>query len=469
MFNDAIVAISTPSGEGGIGIVRLSGKNVIARVEELFQSSNKGKTLSTVPSHTVHYGYIYPDQKGKGEILDQALVTIMRAPHTYTGEDIVEISCHGGTIPVKKILEACLKKGLRLADPGEFTKRAFLNGRIDLIQAEAVCDIIRAKTELSLSSATKQLKGSLSNKVNSIWQKIFDLTAHLEALLDFAQEDIPQLNSAEMLKNIDLILAQIEDLIATTFTGKILSNGLKTTFIGKPNVGKSSLLNALLEDEQVIVSSTPGTTRDAIEKEINISGLLVKITDTAGIKSSGQNEIEEKSIKQSKKSIQSADLILLVLDSSGNLTKEDFSILSELSLPSLEKKIIVVANKCDLKQKFTEEKIKSLFSFSPPIIKTSATRLIGINKLKELIYSLFINENIAVRENTCITNIRHKNILLQTKKFIILARDSIIQEQSEEFISMDMRNALNSLGELTGKNVSADLLEKIFSTFCIGK
>ncbi len=468
MFNDAIAAISTPPGEGGIGIVRLSGKSVISRVEEIFKSC-KEKSLSTVPSHTVHYGYIYPDQKGKGNAIDQTLVTIMRAPHTYTGEDIVEISCHGGNIPLRKILEACLKKGLRLAQPGEFTKRAFLNGRIDLIQAEAVCDIIRAKTELALSSAIKQLKGNLSIRINPLWQKIFDLVSHLEATLDFTDEDIPQINTGEMLKKIDFILTQIQDLINTSSTGEILSNGLKATFIGKPNVGKSSLLNAILQNEQAIVSSTPGTTRDLIEKEINISGLLVKITDTAGIKTSGQNDIEEKSITQSKKAISSADLILFVLDYSQNLTKEDFSIISALAQHSRDKKIIVILNKSDLKQKLVEEKIKKLFSFSPLIIKTSATRLTGIKELQQLIHSLYIKGDINVGEKTLVTNIRHKNILLLTEKSLNLARASLNLGQSEEFISMDLRNALNSLGELTGKNASPDLLDKIFSTFCIGK
>ena len=468
MFTDAIAAISTPPGEGGIGIVRLSGKNVISRVEEIFKSC-KGKSLSTVPSHTVHYGYIYPDQKRKGEAIDQTLVTIMRAPHTYTGEDIVEISCHGGTIPLKKILEACLKKGLRLAQPGEFTKRAFLSGRIDLIQAEAVCDIIRAKTDLALSSAIKQLQGNLSIRINPLWQKIFDLVSHLEATLDFTDEDIPQIDTGEMLKKLDYVLTQIKDLINTCSVGEILSNGLKATFIGKPNVGKSSLLNAILQNERVIVSSTPGTTRDLIEKEINISGLLVTITDTAGIKTSVQNDIEEKSIEQSKKSLSSADLALFVLDSSQNLTKEDLSIISELSRHSRDKKILVILNKSDLKQKLIEEKIKKLFSFSPLFIKTSATRIAGIKELQELIYSLYIKGDIAAGEKPFVTNIRHKNILQQTEKSLKLARDSLTQGQSEEFISMDLRNALNSLGELTGKNASTDLLEKIFSTFCIGK
>lgn len=469
MINDSIAAISTPLGEGGIGIVRLSGEKAIDIVEKIFKSQN-GKSLKNVPSHTVHYGYIFAPQKGKGKLLDEVLVTIMRTPHTYTGENVVEISCHGGNIPVRKVLEACLKKGARLSEPGEFTKRAFLNGRIDLTQAEAVCDIIRAKTEVSFSCAIKQLKGNLSGKINQIWKDLLDLVSSLEASLDFSEEELSLLSREEILKKIDIILLQIQNLLNTASSGKILREGLKTVIVGKPNVGKSSLLNALLKEERVIVTPIPGTTRDVISELINIAGLPVTIMDTAGIRHHSQNEIEKRGAKERKKVIGLADLILFVVDLSQSLDKEDLSIASELSLLNHSKKVLIVANKCDLEQKISEEKMKTLSSsFKTPIIKISATKLTGIKELEKNIYHLFINGKINISEDVLITNIRHKNILLKAEEFMKIAKKSVKMRQSEEFISLDLRNALNLIGEIIGKSFTDDLLEKIFSNFCIGK
>ncbi len=469
MMHDSIAAISTPPGVGGIGIVRLSGDDVIDIVEKIFEPRN-GKSLHTVPSHTVHYGYIYAHQKGKGELLDEVLVTIMRAPHSYTGETVVEISCHGGNIPVRQILESCLKKGSRLAEPGEFTKRAFLNGRIDLIQAEAVCDIIRAKTEMSLSCAIKQLKGDLSFKINQIWQEILDLISYLEASLDFAEEEITLLSREEVLKKIDIILLQIHTLIKTSSYGKILREGIRVVIAGKPNVGKSSLLNALLNEYRAIVTPIPGTTRDVIEESINISGLPVRITDSAGIRNYPRDEIEKMGVQQTKKAIALADLILFVIDLSQALDRNDFSLAVELSLFNPHKKILLVANKCDLEQKITNNEIESLFSsFMPPLIKTSATQVNGIKELEKHIYQLFINGKINISNDVLVTNIRHKNILTKAADFIDKAKESTRIGQSEEFICLDLRNALNIIGEIIGKSVTENLLEKIFSNFCIGK
>ncbi len=459
--NDTITAISTAPGEGGIGIVRLSGKNAVPIAGRIFKPKNNRK-ISRKDTFTVRYGHVHRN----GTRIDEALLTVMLKPKTYTREDIVEISCHGGITPLRNTLQLCIENGARLARPGEFTQRAFLNGRIDLAQAEAVVNIIRSKTDTALKCAMRQLDGKLSKTVNNIREKIIDTLANIEASLDYPEDDVEFFSRKALLKNVYEISKKIEELLKTTETGKIIKEGLVTVLVGKPNVGKSSILNALLQEEKAIVTSIPGTTRDIVEDTINISGIPVKIMDTAGIRHT-KNEIEIIGVQRSRKSLKTADLVLFVIDLSTKISKEDKLIAEDIK----DQKVIIVANKNDLKQKTTETAIKKLFPPKKriPLIKISATRRKGIKPLEKLIYHKFIKDDLNISDTVIVTDLRHKNALQNAKESINKSIETIQKKSSGEFTALDLRQALDHLGEIVGQTTTEDILDRVFSKFCVGK
>lgn len=456
MLEDTIAAISTPIGEGGLGIVRISGPRAFSVANKIFSSK-----VSRLPSHTVHHGYII-DPRSK-ERIDEVMLSIFKKPKSFTAEDIIEISGHGGVVPLRRILEVCLSTGARLAEPGEFTKRAFLNERIDLAQAEAVVDIIRAKTEMGLKVALHQLDGELSSKIEGLRRELIHLSAHLEAAIDFPEEDIERLKSPQMLLRARKVLKEVRKLLEGAQGGKVLREGIKTVIIGRPNVGKSSLLNALLKEKRAIVTPIPGTTRDIIEEIINIKGIPLKIIDTAGLTTAG-GPIEKESINRTRRSLEAADLVLLVMDAATYLSKEDYGIMEDVK----DKKVIVVINKTDLPEVIEVNEIRKILH-DKRIIKVSATKKTGLERLEKMIIDLIFEGGVAPSDRTLVTNIRHKDALERTKRSLENMIESIEKDMSAEFISLDLRAALDSLGEITGKTVTEDILDEIFSQFCIGK
>lgn len=454
---DTIAAISTPSGESGISIVRLSGKDAVKIAKKIFKP-RKEKNLEEAASFSTHFGFVV-DPKRK-EIIDEVIVSVMRAPATYTREDIVEINCHGGPVPVRRTLELLLNYGARLAEPGEFTKRAFLNGRIDLAQAEAVIDVIKAKTDEGLKAAVSQLKGDLSKKMYGIASALTEACVMIEANIEFPEEEIETTDLQGVKKNLLKVLSEINGLIATAESGKIIREGVKTAIVGKPNVGKSSLLNELLEEERAIVTHIPGTTRDIIEESINIGGVAFVLTDTAGIRAS-KDFVEKKGIERSLKSLEEADLLLVMFDGSTELTKED----TEIIKMAKGKKCIFVVNKTDLKQKIDAE--TSLQGKDPAEI--SITKKRGLEKLKNKMVAAVMKKGVTGKENIIITNTRHKDRLQKAGEAIERAVASIDKGMSEEFTAVDVREALDHIGEITGRVSTEDILNKIFAEFCIGK
>lgn len=460
MIEDTIAAISTPPGTGGIGIIRLSGKDVFSIVNPIFRGK-KNQDLSKVRSHTIHYGYIIDKESKK--TIDEVLVMVMKAPNTYTKEDIVEINCHGGIVSVRKVLEQVLKMGARLAEPGEFTKRAFLNGRIDLSQAEAVIDIIEAKTDMSLSTAMDQLEGSLSHRIGEIREELLEIMAHIEAAIDYPEYDIEELGYDRVRKRIEEIRANIHRLLDTADSGKILREGVKTAIVGKPNVGKSSLLNALLREQRAIVTNIPGTTRDVLEEYINISGVPFKLIDTAGIRET-EDVVEQIGVNRSKEIIESADLIIMILDLSTSLTEEDMYIMNLIE----NKKKLVLLNKTDLPAKLDKNEIYNRFTQNE-ILEISAKNREDIERLEEILKEMFMTGKINMEESIMITNLRHKDALIKADECLKDALSTIDMEMPEDCLSIDLTNAYKYLGEITGESVQDDLIQKIFSQFCLGK
>lgn len=460
MTEDTIVAISTTLGESGIGIVRLSGKEAIMIADKIFKAKSN-KSLSAVPTFSVHYGYII--DKTNGNVIDEVIVNVMKAPRTYTREDVVEINCHGGIIPLKKVLQLCISAGARLALPGEFTKRAFLNGRIDLAEAEAVIDIIKSKTNESLKAAVLQLKGKLSKEINRISEELKKICSQVEANIEFPEEEVETTDMEKVKNSLNNILQKINDLTDSYEEGRILREGIKTAIIGKPNVGKSSLLNELLEEERAIVTHVPGTTRDIIEESLNIEGIPFIIVDTAGIRHS-TDFIEKKGIERAFQSIEEADLILFMVDNSTDLSEEDYRIIEEIR----NKNVIVVINKIDLPARLNEKKLNNLF-LKEKKVKTSLTALTGIKELRKEMFNAVLKKGGKDTSEVLITNIRHKDLLLKAANSINSAIISIHNNMSEEFITVDLREALDFIGEITGRVSTEDILNKIFSEFCIGK
>ena len=454
--NDTIAAVSTSPGEAGIGIVRLSGGEALAIASRIFVSKN-GRGPRDFETYSVHLGKV---MDGKDPV-DEVLLTVMKAPKSYTREDVVEISCHGGILIIKKILELCLKNGARPASPGEFTKRAFLNGRIDLSQAEAVCDLIKAKTDVSLSCALSQLTGALSRLVNRQKNALADIMAGVEAGIDYAEDDIPPSPPAELAVKIEGIKNEISGIISTFRSGKIFREGLRAAIIGRPNVGKSSLLNLLVGEDRAIVTEFPGTTRDVIEETVNINGIPLILTDTAGIRKHTADFIEKLGIERSYDAIKSAGLILFMLDASSGPNEEDSRIAGLIG----GKKTIFVLNKCDLGVKTGG----SLFGRGDsPTVKISALKNEGVEELKKTIYDMFIEKGATAGE-FILTSARHKALLEEAAGSLEKALAAARKGMSEEFTAVDLRVALDRLGEITGEVTTEDILGRIFSGFCVGK
>ena len=460
MFNDTIAAISTAVGEGGIGIIRVSGKEAYPLVDNIFRSTAVDK-LSDCASHTINYGYIVDPVTG--EKIDQVLVSVMRAPKTFTGEDIVEINCHGGIVPLQKVLQLTLLAGARLAEPGEFSKRAFLNGKIDLAQAESIIDLIRAKTDLVLKVAMGQLKGDLSEKVNKIRAELLELLAYIEADIDFPEEDVDTLTFTEIAEKSQVIYKDVISLIKSSETGKILKEGLKTVIVGKPNVGKSSLLNALLREKRAIVTEIPGTTRDVIEELLNLGGMPLKIVDTAGIRET-EDLVEKIGVEKSKELFNQADLILFLIDAQLGFTKEDEKIATMIK----DQKIIVIVNKMDLVSDLKRLELPSYLD-AKKVLKLSVAKLEGIEQLEEAIKEMFFEGQVQISDHNLVINVRHKDILNKVEIHLKGAIKSLEMGMPADCLTIDLKGAWELLGEITGDTVGEDIIHKIFSQFCIGK
>ncbi|WHH57253.1 tRNA uridine-5-carboxymethylaminomethyl(34) synthesis GTPase MnmE [Petroclostridium sp. X23] len=459
-LEDTIAAISTPPGIGGIAIIRVSGKDAVNIVERIFRS-HKNKKLVDVKSHTIHYGFIIDLEKK--QTIDEVLVSVMKKPHTFTKEDIVEINCHGGVISTKRILEEVIYAGARIADAGEFTKRAFLNGRIDLVQAEAIIDIINSKTNVGLQSAVDQLEGSLSSRIFDIRSKMLRIAAHLQAAVDFPEDDIEELSEENLIAFLKNIKDEMKNLLETADMGKIIRDGLSTVIIGKPNVGKSSLLNNLLKENRAIVTEVPGTTRDIIEEYINLKGIPLKVIDTAGIRET-DDIVERIGVEKSREFINKADLVILILDGSEIINENDKKIIDLVK----NKKLIVLVNKVDLDIRIDMEYIRNLFE-GHPIINVSAKKGIGVQELENTIHHLFMSGNININSDVMITNVRHKDSLVRAKKSISECIEAIDNGMPLDMIFIDLSNAIESLGEIIGFTVSEEIVDQIFREFCLGK
>jgi tRNA modification GTPase len=456
---ETIAAISTPFGESGIGIVRISGSLAEPLVQRLFKPK---KDHSYLISHQFNYGEILDPQKGTP--VDEVLVVLMKSPKTYTREDIVEIHCHGGYFVLQKVLELVLQQGARLAQPGEFTKRAFLNGRIDLTQAEAVIDLIKAKTTVGLEIAHQQLRGALHREMASIKEHLIDHLALIEAHIDFPEEEMEPIALVEMTKDLAVIIHKIEEWIASYEEGRVFREGISCAIVGKTNVGKSSLLNVLLKEDRAIVTPIPGTTRDVIEEVLSIHGIPVRLIDTAGLRKA-LDSIEKEGVRRAKERIADSDLILLMVDGSRELNMEDMGIFEEIEV----KKKVVVLNKNDLPLKIELEKIKKRFH-QDPVVSISALKNEGIDSLKEAIYTSLVHRDVRITpEHLILANIRHKAALIQVKDDLSNALKGLEEESSFEFIAFELRLALEALGEMVGDTTTEEVLNRIFEQFCIGK
>lgn len=458
MNQDTIAAISTSLSPAGIGIIRVSGQSSIQIVDACFKAKSN-KSLELVDSHTIHYGFIMDGE----HILDEVLVSLMKGPNSFTREDIVEVNCHGGIIVLEKVLDLLIRSGARLAEPGEFTKRAFLNGRIDLSQAEAIMDIINAKSDLSLEASMSHLKGRLKLSVESIKEKVIKIIAHVEASIDYPEYDIEELSDDMLLDQLDTISKDLQALRNSYDQGKIVREGIKTAIVGKPNVGKSSLLNALLNEQKAIVTDVPGTTRDVIEAYMSIHGVPLNIIDTAGIRDT-DDYVESIGVNKSKNLINEAELIIFMADASSHLTEEDYQIMELVK----DKKVIVLLNKIDVDKKITLEHIVNIIP-KASIIETSVKMYQGIKSLEDKIKDLFSLGRIDFNDQVYVTNIRHKKALEDA----LDATDKVIEAVNtgipSDFYAIDLKNIYESIGELTGDTVSEDLLKTLFSEFCLGK
>lgn len=457
-IDDTIAAIATAPGEGGIGIIRISGDKSLQVAQSIFKSKS-GKMIKDYNTRTLIYGKIVDGEK----VIDEALVAYMKGPNSYTAEDVIEINCHGGFISVKKILELILSKGVRLADAGEFTKRAFLNGRIDLSQAEAIIDVIKSKTDMAHEVAQNQLEGSLAKKIKDLRMNVTEVLAHLEVSIDFAEEDVEEITYQTLEEKAIELRNEIKKLYDNAESGKILRDGLKTVIVGKPNVGKSSLLNSILGENRAIVTDIAGTTRDVIEEFVNIKGIPLKIVDTAGIRET-EDIVEKIGVEKSRESFSTADLVIMVLDASRKLSEEDMEILENLK----NKKTIVLLNKMDLEPKIELEKVKE-FVNSEDIIEISALKHQGIEQLQDKIESMVYHGSVKNSSNLMITNSRHKDALFKAYESINDAINAIEQRMPYDFIEVDFKNIWDYLGYINGDTVREDLLDTIFANFCIGK
>ncbi len=464
--DDTIAAIITPIGEGGISVLRLSGSRAI----EIAGLGFHGKQpLAVAESHTVHYGTY---KNSEGELLDEVLATVFKNPHSYTGEDTVEISCHGSILVTQKILESLIQFGARMAEPGEFTKRAFLNGKMDLTQAEAVADLIKTSSDQSHKASLLQLKGSTSKAIHSIKDKLLNICSLVELELDFSEEGLQFIERKEIENRIQSAIDEINSLISSYNQGRVIRDGVKVVIYGKPNVGKSSLMNALLDQERAIVTHISGTTRDTIEESIHINGILYRLVDTAGIRDT-DDIIEQEGINRTRLEIQEADVIIHLLDASTiNLNEFNNEQESLIKLTGKDKQLLIVLNKIDLVPGGIDHLLtESVASNSYQVpIGISAKKRIGLDLLKNTLHSLTVNNELATQEGTVtITNLRHKDLLVTTCTALLNSLQSVRDSMSGEFIASDVRTALNSLGEITGEVTTDDILNNIFANFCIGK
>ena len=458
MNHDTIAAIATAMTSSGIGIIRISGEEAFYIISKIFRPKNKEKNIMEQPTYTIHYGFVYDEE----EMMDEVLVLLMKGPHSYTAEDTVEIDCHGGVFVMRRILETVFKNGARPAEPGEFTKRAFLNGRMDLSQAEAVIDVIQAKNEMALKSSVSQLKGSVCLKIRNLREEILYEIAFIESALDDPEHISLEGYPEKLSKTVHKILKEVENLLQTCDNGRILKEGIKTVILGKPNAGKSSLLNVLLQEERAIVTDIAGTTRDILEEQLQLKGITLNILDTAGIRYT-EDLVEQIGVTRAREQAKDADLILYVADSSCSLDESDEEILDILR----EKRAIVLLNKSDLKPVVTVDDMKE--KTTHPVIVISAKEKEGIQKLEEKIQELFFQGKVTFNDEIVITNVRHKNALMQADKSLSMVLSSIEDGMPEDFYSIDLMDAYISLGSIIGEEVGEDLVNEIFSKFCTGK
>ncbi|QGG46992.1 tRNA uridine-5-carboxymethylaminomethyl(34) synthesis GTPase MnmE [Heliorestis convoluta] len=468
MYQDTIAAVSTAIGEGAIGIIRVSGPEAIEIVRKVFKPKY-GKTIDQWQSHTLHLGtVIHPDQ---GQPIDEVLVAWMKGPKTFTTEDVAEFHCHGGSLPLRETLEAILRAGARLAEPGEFTRRAFLGGRLDLAQAEAIMEVIQSKTRDGLGAALSQLEGHLSKKIKEVSDRLLQVMAHLEALIDFPEEDLPELSDEKLRTDLEIIKNELIGLLQRAQTGKVLREGWKTVIIGRPNVGKSSLLNALLDEQRAIVTDIPGTTRDAIEEMIDLGGIPLRLIDTAGIRETA-DQVEKIGVEKTLHYMEKADLILFVLDGSEKVTAEEKELLSSLK----NRPAIVLINKADLEErKIDQEEVKTI-THQKPIISISAREAWGLEELSKVIRQFVYGDekektasSLEYERLDLITQARHREAIERALQHIQQMIVDLELQTSPDFLTIDLRAAWEALGEITGHTVGEDVMDKIFSSFCIGK
>ncbi|SFB52999.1 tRNA modification GTPase [Cohnella sp. OV330] len=458
MNEDTIAAVATALGEGSIAVVRVSGAEAIGKVAPLFKSR---EDLREVRSHTVHYGWIKdPDS---GDVLDEVLVTVMKGPRSFTAEDVVEISTHGGIVAVQSVLELLLRSGIRMAEPGEFTKRAFLNGRIDLAQAEAVIDLIRSKSSKAFQVARKQAEGALSKRLVPLKEQLIELLAHVEVNIDYPEHDVAEVTAGVIRDHCGAVLRQVETLLKTAAEGKILREGIVTAIVGRPNAGKSSLLNALVKENRAIVTDIPGTTRDIVEESVTLSGIPLRLLDTAGIRET-EDVVERIGVERSRGALGDADLILLVLSRSEALHEEERRLLEELK----DRPTIVILNKSDLAPCLEEEEVRSMYP-SERIVSLSAKEGLGMEDLERAVSKLFMSGGIESADATYVSNVRHISLLHASARSLQDAIDGAEQGLPVDLIQIDIAAAWESLGEIVGDTASESLLDQIFSKFCLGK
>lgn len=457
--NETIAAVSTPAGQGGIGIVRMSGSDSLCVLGRIFEAAKKTAN-SEYTSHTVHYGNII-DPTSK-VLIDEVLVTVMKAPKTYTKEDIVEINCHGGESPLRNVLKMCLDNGARIADPGEFTKRAFLSGRLDLSQAEAVLDIITSSSDAACKIAVGHLKGDFSQAVKKIKESLLDVIAEIELGIDFSQEDVAFSEVKSVMGQIKSISVSLEELLETSDKGLILRNGASVVICGRPNVGKSSLMNALLRDDRVIVTPIAGTTRDIVEESISLGGVRVKLSDTAGIIET-KDRVELEGIKRSKEKLRNADVVIFVLDASRELSDKDKEIFDVIG----DRAVVIVANKTDLKNKLSQKETTKIFK--DKMIKVSVLKKLGLEKIEEAVKNKLFKGDPVLPEGPIVDNLRHKSLLENALTSLRRTEQLTGEAFNGELVASDINEAIHHLGSIIGESVEADILDRIFSQFCIGK
>lgn len=458
MKTDTIAAIATAVSNSGIGIIRISGEEALYVADRIFRPKKGDRKVSDMESHTVHYGYITDGE----EVIDEVLLIVMRAPKTYTCEDVVEIDCHGGVLVIKRLLETVLKYGARPAEPGEFTKRAFLNGRIDLSQAESVIDVINAKNDMALKSSVSQLRGAVSGKIREIRSVILHELAFIESALDDPEHYTLDDYQEELRGKMTGALNDVEKLLASSDNGKMMKEGIRTVIVGKPNAGKSSLLNLLVGEERAIVTEIAGTTRDILEEQIQIGGIGLNVIDTAGIRDT-DDVVEKIGVSRSLEYLGKADLVIYVVDSSTVLDENDRNIMDAIQ----DKKAIVLLNKSDLETQTEAADIRNYLD--KPVISISAKEQQGMDVLKETIQEKFFSGNITFNDEIYITNIRHKNALAEAKKSLEMVLQSMEDGMPEDFLTIDMMSAYEELGTIIGEAVGEDLVNEIFSKFCMGK